>query len=1149
MIRFFVDHPVATWMVFAAFILTGLYALPRLDIQAMPETELPSLSIVTYWTGASPSAIQRSITVPVEEAARKIRGVEEITARSAPGYSRVQVSLRRDVDIEFARLELSEQLGAVRRNLPPQASQPQIVPYVPEDFRTENFFAFSLVSPLPTNELRDRAETWLVPRLLAIPGVADAELQGGARPLIRVLLDLSRMERYGLTADQVYARLDALDDILPAGAIRRAGLQLTIGLKDQVNLEKLRSAVLTISGGQPIRLDHVGRLELSHEDPVYFVRIDGQNVVEVSIAKRSGKNAVTVSRAIREALPRIEAQLPFQVSFEIDEDQGEELEEKLIELAYRSLVILGLLFVLLAIALRRVRLTAIVIASILLAIVICLSLFYFFGISVNFITISGLTVCFGMLLDNSILVLDAIHRRLSAASGEIQSDASMPALRWRRIWELTREALVSGTREVAFPIMTTTLTTVVAFLSFSFLSGRLALYYLPLAASVGIAMMASIFVAFCWMPMALRGPAAKEQAEFAEQEARPPRRPQIFLLRWAIATLALVVVVGAVFAVVKGVDRTLDHWVWGLGIGGLLLAVGVLIAHIKCITAFNLRFWPIPVMIFVGLIGATYHIYKNEIHVGGFWRQEDEQTLSIYIERPVGTDVVLSSETMKLFETEMLPLPDGITMKSWSVENRAYMQLKFEDEMLYTAYPELLRNKLILLAEQMAGMFIFVGGFGDPYLKGGRGGMMSNSLIRITGYNSKTLNELCERVVAQLERNRRVRNVRLSSGERFERAAADETVVILHREKLNNYHLSVGEVMGNLRRLLGIETPWHMLIAGEDERLQLGYADAAEIQYDQVMNKTFTTSGGNKVRLGDLITLETRPVIGSINRKNQRYAMQINWEYIGTDRMRQSFISEIIDGLKLPYGYTAEDVSGAQMSQEEEEEMKAVLWITLLFIFMTLAALFESLTLPFLVLMSVPMALVGVMGLYWATDASFDSSARIGLVLLFGIVVNNAILLVNRFRLQLREQISGGAYAGRVPEKVRLGGVDLWRLPAGERQEMLRQAICTGMSIQLRSILLTSGTTIAGLLPLLIKISDQSTGRDIWENLALSSIGGLASSTILIICAIPALYWVMTHWGWALMRAWHWARGTLYPTRVVVGSGQARWRPAGSGRA
>jgi HAE1 family hydrophobic/amphiphilic exporter-1 len=195
------------------------------------------------------------------------------------------------------------------------------------------------------------------------------------------------------------------------------------------------------------------------------------------------------------------------------------------------------------------------------------------------------------------------------------------------------------------------------------------------------------------------------------------------------------------------------------------------------------------------------------------------------------------------------------------------------------------------------------------------------------------------------------------------------------------------------------------------------------------------------------------------------------------------------------------------------------------FIFMTLAALFESVGLPLLVLLSLPMALSGVMAIFWLTDSQFDSSARIGLVLLFGIVVNNAILLVNRFRLQLREMIGERAdLRSLLPVNPRLGGVNLWRLPVAERQSLLRRAICEGTGIQLRSILLTSGTTIAGLLPLLIKLTD-AEGKDIWENLALSSIGGLASSTVLIVSAIPALYWILCRWGWGFALLWERIRG------------------------
>ena len=1125
MIRFCVDHPVATWMIFSALILTGAYALPRLNIEAMPETELPSLTIYTRWNGASPRAIQRSITVPIEEVARKVHGIEEITSRSAPGYSWIRVSFRRGANLEFARLELSEQLGAVRRNMPATATQPQIIPYVPQDFRTEGFFSFSLISPLSANELRDRAETWLAPRMLSIPGVADAELSGGARPVVRVLLDMDAVDRYGLTADGIYGRLEQLDDILPAGTIRRAGRQLTVSVQDSVTLRAMENTVLATIGGQPITLDHVGRLEPSFEDPTQFERINGKNVITVNVTKRSGYNSIAASRNIRGALPKIQADMPFPVTFKVEEDNGEDLEKKLEELVYRSLVILALLFVLLAVALRRVQLTGIVIGSILFAIVICLSLFYFFGVSVNFITISGLTVCFGMLLDNSILVLDAIHRRLTRRNGSGRN----------AVLQRAHESLVSGTREVAFPILTTTLTTVVAFLSFNFLSGRLSLFYVPLAASVGIAMLASIFVAFCWIPVALRRTAAEETTKASRTEEAPALPSHRLLMIWSLVTLVIAVLGCSAYAIVEDVGKVLDHWPWVLGITGMLLMVGVLVSYIERLTAFNVRFWWIPTLMTFALFGGGWHVYKNEIHQGGFWRQGEQETLRIYIERPVGTDVVLSTETMKLFEAEILPLPEGIQSWSWSFENRAYMEIEFEPEMLRTEYPELLRNKLILLAEEMGGMFIYIGGFGDPYLKGGRGGGLSNSLIKVTGYNSKVLNEICEGVVARLERNRRVRNVRLASGDRFERAAADETVIQLHRERLTAHHMSVAEVMGFLRRLLGIENPWHMLVEGEDQRLQLGYLDSEAIQYDQVKDKILTASNGEQVRLGDLITLETRPVVGSINRENQRYTMQINWEYIGTDRMRQRFINEILEGVELPYGYTAEDVSGARFSEEEEEEMQKIIWLTLLFIFMTLAALFESFTLPFLVLMAIPMALVGVMALFWATDASFDSSARIGLVLLFGIVVNNAILLVNRFRLQIRELVEERDYPeDRVPVKRRLGGIDLWRLPGPERRALLKQAIREGMTIQLRSILLTSGTTIAGLVPLLIKISDTTEGTDIWENLALSSIGGLASSTVLIISAIPAFYWIATRLGWGFLRVTGRIRGREFPTRVVV---------------
>jgi HAE1 family hydrophobic/amphiphilic exporter-1 len=597
------------------------------------------------------------------------------------------------------------------------------------------------------------------------------------------------------------------------------------------------------------------------------------------------------------------------------------------------------------------------------------------------------------------------------------------------------------------------------------------------------------------------------------------------LWRWLLGVLVIAAVVFAGSWLWKGRHVAMDWLPWVGGAAGLLAAVGAFVAWVDALTRLHVRFWAYPMILLIVLSGGMVWAFKEKVRTGGFWRPQSKETIVVYCERPVGTDVKLSSETIKLFEQEVLPLPEGAHMRSGAFGNQAWLNIEFEDALLTSAYPEMFRNKLIVLAEELGGMFIWINGFGDPYMKGGRGGGMSNSTIRLTGYNSKELKEISDGVLARLERNRRVRNPRLTSGDRFTRNATDETVVILDRDALARHRLSMMEVMGHIRRMLGVETPWHMVVDGEDQRLMMSFDDADEIEYDQILGRTMTTSRGQKVQLGRLITIEQRPEISSINRHDQRYSQQVNWEYIGTDAMRRRFIADILAGIELPYGYTAEDLSGEQLQEEEEEELRQTLWLTAVFILMALAAMFESFYLPWLVILSIPMAGVGVAGIFWGTGSEFDSSAKIGLILMFGIVVNNAILLVNRFRLQVREQVADAGHGpDLVPEKRRLGGFDLWRLEGPERQRILRTAIVDGTRIQMRSILLTSGTTIAGLLPLLYK-KDLAEGKDIWENLALSSIGGLTSSTVLILSVIPALYWIFTRWGWGLARLGRRLRG------------------------
>jgi HAE1 family hydrophobic/amphiphilic exporter-1 len=1093
MTKFFVRHPVTTWMIFAMFVVLGVYSLPKLQIEAMPEVDLPELRVFTRWNGASPKAIQRSITIPVEEAARNIHGVEEIESRSNPAWSSVTVKFRRDIDIDFARMELNEQLGTVRRNLPLGAGQPEISASIPEEFRTEDFFTFSLESDIDTNELRELTERWVVPQVLALEGVADATIMGGANPLIKIVLDRQKLELYRIGAGEVFAALDRLDDFTGAGVVDEGGLERLVALREPVNIRKLEKAVVARRGGQTFTLKMVGEVRQDFEDPTWFPRANGKNVVLVAVDKRSGANTVAVSRTIRKALPSIEQSLPFEVTFHIDDDQGQELEDKLRELVYRSFIILGILFMLLVITLRRIKLTTVVTASILFAIVISLSFFYFLRISVNFVTISGLTVCFGLILDNSILVLDSVHRRLKSLDKAEQAGLSR-----KTKFKVALETIVEGTKEVLFPILATTLTTMVAFASFIFLSGRLALYYVPLAISVALAMIASLFVAFCWVPMVLEWWWARGLIRKSPDGPNEMDDPK---------------------ALADFVEETPDL--------NAPLPFFERIFHLKPKIAWVVL--PLCAALFVW----SGHVYDTKVMKGGFWRFPSQEELLCYLEMPSGTDVELTSKTLYEFEKLLLPIPEGARMTARAWGNQAFLNVEFEDNLLKSAVPMNFRAMLIEKADQTGGASVFIRGFSDrPYFKGAFGGSNLNSLVKITGYNSKKLGEIAEQALARASKSRRVRNARIVTGGQWDRHRQQEMVITIHRERLATYGITVQELVSQVQRLLGVDFPWTMLIEGEQERMQLAYDDSDDISYSDVADKVIRNSAGEQVRLGELIDIENREMSRSIVRTNQRYTAYVNWEYLGTDQMRTKYIKDIIAGVEeeLPYGYTVEESTREFLSEEEEEELNQALWLALAFIFMVLAALFESVTLPILVLISVPMALVGVVVIFWLSHSTFDSSAKIGLILMFGIVVNNAILLISRFRTEaglVLKVKQGGEPAERAAlfsgMRKQLGGSDLWSLPKNERSSMLLRAIARGTRIRLRSILLTSGTTVAGLAPLLIHLNE-TEDKDIWENLALASIGGLVASTILLIMVMPPLYYYCVRTGWTFKAFWLWLK-------------------------
>jgi len=529
----------------------------------------------------------------------------------------------------------------------------------------------------------------------------------------------------------------------------------------------------------------------------------------------------------------------------------------------------------------------------------------------------------------------------------------------------------------------------------------------------------------------------------------------------------------------------------------------------------TLKLWWVALLIVLGSLAGGYYIYENKVSKGGFFQMPEREELVVSLRLPEGTDILMTYETVKRFEHELLPVPEGAHVRLTAFRNYGRINIRFEEELMDTELPLVYRYSLIDLAEKMAGMGIYIAGFDEQaYVKGFFGGLHNNSTIRVTGYNSKLLEDITDKIYRKIQRNRRVRHARVLNDMRYLYSPQDETIINIDRGQLKDLDMSVMEVVGTLRRLVGADYPTSMIIDGESERMQLRYDDADDIEFGGIAGRIVRTQGGKRVRLGDILTMETIALAGPIVREDQRYARYVSWEYVGTESMRSGFIQRTLGGLELPYGYSAEEPERTNLSDEEEDQLTLMLVLAVAFIFMILAGLFESLTLPFLVLLSVPLSLVGVFATFWIADTTFDSSAHIGLILLFGIVVNNAILLVARFRIEARERMR--RWLEKVTEEaLPRGPFGLRALPRSERVGVLKASICHGTRVRLRSILLTSGTTIVGLAPLLIRFEDLE-GRDIWENLALSSIGGLTASVVLILLTLPATYYMFVRLAWFL---------------------------------
>ena len=1027
-----IRRPVAVSMAYFAVALLGVAAWRNIPIELLPDTDLPQLVVSAEWSRASPEAMEAFVTAPLEAAVQQVRGVEKVRSVSDEQYGRaraqVTIEFAHDTDMDFARLDLSERLATAEEELPEGVVGPRVEPYVPEEFREQErpFLRYTLTGPYTLEALRLHVDDHLAPELLQLDGVAGVEAFGGRDRLLEVVLDEDRINALGLRAQLVWQRILELEYVSDAGVVEEDGIQRTLAIRQRSESpEDIRRAALLADRGRVVRVEDVATVHDTYEEPRSLYRIDGQPAVAFQVHKEVGVNTVAVADRVKAKLDALSGLHPAGVRLILDDDESEAIRTQLADLRSRSLLSAVIVFVVLLVFLRSFRSAAITFATIAFSILITLNLIYFAGYTLNVLTLMGLAMGFGIIVDNAIVVLENTYRKWRVAQ-------------WQGIAEVAEEAA----KEVVLPILAATATTIIVFIPFVYLQGELRVYYIPLALVVVLGQLASLFVAFTFIPsLAVKllagGPAGRRaDGPVALETGRPPAgqpaRPPVYVRLYA------------------GLIHLTLRWPW------------------------------VAIALTLACIGGSYYLFNKYVTRGVLWRSwwGEDTYISILIQLPRGEELERTDELARFFEAKLRTLPEVDRFVTAVQPQYAFIRVTFPDSLENTQIPPAIKEQMVAYSYQFGGAEVRVYGYGPSFYGGGAA--PPNYTIKILGYNYETVRELAEDIGRRLLRFSRIRDVDVNSaGGWYTRDKVSEFALTLDRHRLGLHGLTAEDVVYQVSSAVqGTVRGGFVRIGGDELRFDVKLADNENMDTQELPELLLQAPGGQPVRLGDVASIGQREVLSRIEREDQQYQRYVSYEFRGPTKLGDRTRDAVIAATRLPEGYTIEGEQEWRWSEDEQQQIIAVLAVSLVLIFMVTAALFESIRQPFVVLLAVPMALVGVFLIFYFLDASFTREAYIGVIMMGGIVVNNAILLVDHVNLLRRK----------------------YAMP-------LKEATVQGTLERVRPILMTSFTTVLGLLPLVL--FSEYADSNIWNALGLALIGGLTTSTLLVLTVMPAAYWLL----------------------------------------
>ncbi|MBI4563970.1 MAG: efflux RND transporter permease subunit [Planctomycetes bacterium] len=1011
-----VHRPIFTTMVTLIVVLLGAVSLSRLRIDLLPEIELPTLTVRTQYEGASPEVIERMVTQTIEEIVSTVPGVEEITSVSAEGVSNVRISFAWGTNLDAAADDVRSRLETEADELPEEVTRPQIRKFDIARFPVVILGVGSTLDPVELTELIDKQ---VRQRFSRLPGVAQVDLFGGYDREVRVELDPARVKALSLPLNQVLAAIRDANLDLPAGQIDQGRYEVTLRAPAEfTDLDQIRNTVVAVRRGAPVTLGQIAEVKDTYRKLSRIVRVDGELGLRIGIRKQADANTVEVSKRVLEEIERTNADFP-QIKIVPVINQGNFIERSIANVARSVLYGGGLAVIVLLFFLRNIRSTVIISLAIPISVVATFALIYFGGFTLNLMTLGGLALGVGMMVDSSIVVLENIFRRRQEAR------------------EGREEAAVRGSGEVAAAIIASTLTTLVIFLPLIFIRGVSGILFKELAYVIVFSLICSLLVALSLLPMLASKLLTSRQERGG---ARPP---------W-IDRLA-----ASADAAFRGLDngyRDLLGWV----LRHRLLTI----ASAAVLLGSSLLLRP--------MIGTE------------FMPPSDEGQVRVSGEMEIGTRLELVDEQTRVMERLVYPAVPELDSSVVSVGASGYRPdeaSRGEINLSLTPAKQRDRSNAEIaddlrrrLEGRVPGMEIRVrapqGQFLLDRLLGGDEGLT----VEIRGFDLPTLDALAHHVAGAIKDVPGITDIRTSR-----EAGVPQEKLHIDRDKAADLGLTIRQVAEALETAVAGRRAGEFRVGGNSYRILVQFEDAEKLELEEILDLTLITPSGEEVALRNVVTAEPGrgPIL--IDRKNQQRQVTVSANVAGRDLGSVAAdVERELSAIPRPVGYELRIAGNFEEQTKAFNELVVSLVLALLLVYMVLACQYESLRDPLVVMLSVPVAAIGVLLILFLTGTTMNVQSGIGCIMLGGIVVNNAILLVDQ--------------AGR--------------LRAHEKMPTSK-AVAEAGRRRLRPILMTTLTTILGLLPLALGIGE---GADAQAPLARAVIGGLAGSTLITLFLIPAVY-------------------------------------------